>query len=94
MIFNINSTRGHTGSLLVHYYNSRCKCSKRAPMIMSSPVKERAVIDIRATVESHSHIALSPGLSGADAVASFHSWHARRGCQSCRDGVFPNFLHW
>ena len=26
--------------LLVPYYNSRCKCSNRAPMIMSSPVKE------------------------------------------------------
>ena len=26
--------------VLVPYYNSRCKCSNRAPMIMSSPVKE------------------------------------------------------
>ena len=26
--------------LLVPYYNIRCKCSNRAPMIMSSPVKE------------------------------------------------------
>ncbi len=24
--------------LLVHYYNSRCKCSNSAPMTMSSPV--------------------------------------------------------
>ena len=44
--------------------------------IMSSPVKEQAVIDIRATMESHSDIeddllAISR-LSGADAVASFH----------------------
>ena len=43
---------------------------------MSSPVKERAVIDIRATVESHTDIAddllAIHGLSGADAVASFH----------------------
>ena len=36
--------------LLVHYYNSRCKGSISAPMITPSPVKERAVIDIRATV--------------------------------------------
>ena len=36
--------------LLVHYFNSRCKCSISAPMITPSPVKERAVIDIRATV--------------------------------------------
>ena len=35
--------------LLVHYYNSRCKGSISAPMITPSPVKERAVIDIRAT---------------------------------------------
>ncbi len=62
--------------LLVHYYNSRCKCSNIAPMNMSSPVKEPAVIDIRATVESYSDIAddllVIHGLSGADAVASLH----------------------
>ena len=62
--------------LLVHYYNSRCICSNSAPMIMSSSVKERAVIYIRATVESHSDVAddllAIRGLSGADAVASLH----------------------
>ena len=36
-----------TRSLL---YNSRCKGSISAPMITPSPVKERVVIDIRATV--------------------------------------------
>ena len=36
--------------LLVHYYNSRYRDSISAPMIMPSPVKELAVIDIRATV--------------------------------------------
>ena len=36
--------------LLVHYYNSRCKGSISAQMITPPPVKERAVIDIRATV--------------------------------------------
>ena len=53
-----------------------CKCSDSAPMIMSSPVKERAVIAIRAKVESHSDIAddllAIHALSGADTVASFH----------------------
>ena len=62
--------------LLIHYYNSRCKCSNSAQMITSSPVKERAVIYIRATVESHTDIADDPlaiyGLSGADAVVSLH----------------------
>ena len=35
--------------LLIHYYNSRCKCSNSVPMIMASLVKEQAVIYIRAT---------------------------------------------
>ena len=59
------------------FHNSRCKCSDSAPMIMSSPVKERAVIAIRAKVESHSDIAddllAIHALSGADTVAPFHS---------------------
>ena len=62
--------------LLVHYYNSRCKCGNSDPMIMSTPVKERALICILATVESHSDVAddLLPihALSGTDAVASLH----------------------
>ena len=45
-------------------------------MITSSPVQERAVIDMRAAVEAHSDIAddllAIHGLSRADAVASFH----------------------
>ena len=45
-------------------------------MIMSSPLKERAVVDIRATAEAHSDIAddllAIHGLSGADTVASLH----------------------
>ena len=43
--------------LLEHFYNSKCKGSNAAPMIMSSPLKERAVVDIRATAEAHSDIA-------------------------------------
>ena len=79
----------------IHYY-SRCKCSNSAPMIISSPVKERAVIDIRATVESHSHIAddllVIPGLSGADALASFHSWNMQGDVVKVAEiGCFPIF---
>lgn len=62
--------------LLVHFYNSKCKGSNAAPMIMSSPLKERAVVDIRATAEAHSDIAddllAIHRLSGADTVASLH----------------------
>ena len=66
--------------LLVHYYNNRCKCSNSAPMIISSPAKERAVIYFRATVESHSNVI---------------AWHRQgNGCQSCQEGVFPTLLHW
>ena len=62
--------------LLVHFYNSKCKGSNYAPMVMSSPVKQRAVIDIRATADAHSDIAddlpAIHGLSGADTIASLH----------------------
>ena len=62
--------------LLVHFYNSKCKGSNAAPMIMSSPLKERALVDIRATAEAHSDIAddllAIHGLSGADTVVSLH----------------------
>ena len=81
--------------LLVHYYNSRCKYSNSAPMIMSSPVKERAVIDIRATVESHSDIAddllAIHGLSGADAVASFHGIGNATVVKVAKKECFPLF---
>ena len=43
--------------LLVYFYNSQCRGNNAVPMVMSSPVKERAVIDIRATAEAHSDIA-------------------------------------
>ena len=81
--------------LLVHYYNSRCKCSNSAPMIMSSPVKERAVIDIRATVESHSDIADDlleiHVLSGAYAVASLHGIGKATVVKVATKGCFPLF---
>ena len=63
-------------------------------MIMSLPVKERAEIDIRGTVDSHSDVAddvlAIHGHSGADAVESLHG----NGCQSCQEGMFHTLLHW
>ena len=79
--------------LLVHYYNSRCKCSNSASMTMSSPVQERAVIYIRATVESHSDIAddllAIHALSGTDAVASLHG--KATVVKVAKKGCFPLF---
>ena len=87
--------------LLVHYYNSRCICRNSAPMIMSSPEKERAVIYIyiRATVESHSDVAddllAIHGLSGTDAVASLHGIGKATVVKVAKKGpVFPTLLHW
>ena len=60
-------------ALLVHFYHS---LGKGSPMIMSSPVKERAVIDIKQTAASHIDIASDllalHGLSGADTVSAIH----------------------
>ena len=59
--------------LLVHFYHTH---GPGSPMIMSSPVKERAVIDIKQTSEVHKDIAPDllalHGLSGADTVSSIH----------------------
>ena len=64
-------------------------------MTMSSPVKKRAVIYIRATVESHSDIAddllAIHGLSGADAVASFHGIVKATVVKVAKKGCFPLF---
>ena len=64
-------------------------------MIMSSPVKERAVVDIRATVESHNDIAddllAIHGFSGADAVASFHDIDKATVVKVARRGVSQLF---
>ena len=69
--------------LLVHYYNSRCKGSNSAPIIMSSPVKERSVIYILATVEAHSNIAY--------AVASFHGIGKATVVEVAKKGGFSLF---
>ena len=62
---------------------------------MSSPVKEQAVIDIRATKESHSDIEddllAIIRLSGADAVASFHGIAKVTVVKVAKMGCFPFF---
>jgi hypothetical protein len=62
-------------------------------MIMSSPVKERAVIDIRATARTHQNIAQDilaiHGLSGADTVASLHGIGKPTIVNAYKRGKFP-----
>ena len=66
-------------------------------MTMSSPVKKRAVIYIRATVESHRDIAddllALHGLSGsgAGAVASLHGIGKATVVNVAKKGCFPLF---
>ena len=64
-------------------------------MIMSSPVKERAVIYIRDTVESHSDVAddllAIHGLSGADAAASLHDIGKATVVKVAKKGCFRLF---
>ena len=54
--------------LSVHFYNRMCL--NQAPMIMASPVRDRAVTDIHSTAALHNGIAsdllVIHGLSGAD----------------------------
>ena len=61
--------------MLVHFYNSKCK-GTNVTLFMSSPIKDRAVVDIRATAETHNDIAdeflAIHGISGADTAASLH----------------------
>ena len=60
--------------LLVHFYHVKCRCRNSALIIMSSLVKELALIDIGTTATAHSGIAddllAVHGISGADTVAS------------------------
>ena len=62
---------------------------------MSSPVTERAVVDFRAIVESHSDVAYDllsiHGLSGADAVASLHGIGKATVVKVAKKGCFPLF---
>ena len=65
-------------------------------MIMSSPLKERALVDIRATAEAHSDIAddllAIHGLSGADTVASLHDIGKAYGSNGGNVGADPRNL--
>ena len=63
----------HVFDLLCHFYNSQCKGRNATPMVMASPVKNRAVIDIRATVNAHSDIADDRlAIHGLSDAASLH----------------------
>ena len=54
-------------------YNSQCKGSNAIPTIMSSPVQDQAVVDIRATTEAHTDIAdVLLSMKGVDIMASLH----------------------
>ncbi len=62
---------------------------------MSSPVKERTVIYIRATAGSHNDVAddllAIHGFSGADAVASLHGIRKATVVKVAKKGCFPLF---
>ena len=61
-------------------------------MIMSSPLKEKSVIDIRTTAEAHSDIAddllAIHGLSGLDTVASLHGLGKTTVVKISKKGLF------
>lgn len=49
--------------LMYHYWRERLTC----PMIMGSPIQQRSLIDIKATVQAH--LAIIPGLPAAHALS-------------------------
>ena len=62
----------HVFLLLIHFYNRMCL--NQAPMVMTSPVRDRAVTDVHSTAAFHNDIAsdllVIHGLSGADTIAA------------------------
>ena len=64
-------------------------------MFMSSPVKERAVVDIRATAEAYRDIAADlpaiHGLSGADTIAWLHGIGKGTDLKISKKGGVPLF---
>ena len=76
--------------LLIHFYNRMCL--NLAPMIMASPVQDRAVTDIRATAALHNDIAgdllVIHGLSGADTLAASHGIGEAMVLKVARKGQF------
>lgn len=84
--------------LLVHYHDSMCKEKSNASIIMSSPVQDRAVVDIGATSEIHSDIACSllaiHGLSGSDTTSLIHGiGHFFKCRKDTNDVTFPSWQH-
>ena len=67
-------------------------CLNQAPMIMASPVRDRAVTDIRATAALHNDIAGNllaiHGLSGADTIAALHGVGKVTALKVARKGQF------
>ncbi|KAK1891934.1 Exophilin-5 [Dissostichus eleginoides] len=61
--------------LLLHHYH---QAGRDVPLIMESPRKERAIVDIKATLSKHSEIVenLLPAhaISGCDTVASYYGF--------------------
>ena len=67
-------------------------CLNQAPMTMASPVRDRAVTDIRATAALHNDIAgnllVISGLSGADTIAALHGIGEAMALKLARKGQF------
>ena len=73
--------------LLVHFYNRMCL--NQAPMIMVSPVRDRAVTDLHSTAAFYNDMAgdllIIYGLSGADTIVALHGIVISYGNQSCKE---------
>ena len=67
-------------------------CLNQAPMIMASPVQDRAVTDIHSTAAFHNDIARDSlvihGLSGADTIAELHGIGEAIALKLARKGQF------
>ncbi len=78
--------------LLVDYYNSKCRV-KSVPVIMLSPVNNRAVVDIHGTAATHQDITddllAMHGLSGADTVAALHHIGKATALKVLKTGNYP-----
>ena len=80
----------HVFLLLVHFYNRMCL--NQTPMIMASPVRDRAVTDVPSTSAFHNDIAsdllVIHGLSGADTIAALHGIGEAMALKVARKGQF------
>ncbi|KAK2185591.1 hypothetical protein NP493_230g00030 [Ridgeia piscesae] len=75
--------------LLAHFYHIKCRGRNSAPIIMSSLLKERAVIDIGGTAPAQRHSRGSSGNSWdlRSRYCSFIAWRRQGNCyQHCQEG--------